>query len=252
MLTPAPPANTTALLFKRRFQPSNNGSKHCLQNPQDRCIYGWNLNIIKAQQGDFYTYLSRTKLYISCICCWFHPPNKRSFGTRNITHQHYVPHIIPSQSKWSRLSSFILEAARCRFHQGQKNPSLHGVWSKSICGMPPSSGKMMKCAERKERTLNLSSIPFINITCYKKNKVFSVNELSNSIMSVDYRWDGMLIPIVVCSRIKNLNTINLAFCFYSEHHTPFFLEVQCRLDYQFPAHLHGYSHAVTLISLLPA
>lgn len=29
-------------------------------------------------------------------------------------------------------------------------------------------------------------------------------------MSADYRWDGMLIPIVVRSRIKDLNTINLA------------------------------------------
>lgn len=29
-------------------------------------------------------------------------------------------------------------------------------------------------------------------------------------MSADYRWDGMLIPIVVCSGIKDLNTINLA------------------------------------------
>lgn len=71
-------------------------------------------------------------------------------------------------------------------------------------------------------------------------------------MSVDYRWDGMLIPIVVCSRIKNLNTVYPASCFYSQGHTLVCLEVQRRLNYQFPAHLHGYSHAVTLISLLPA
>lgn len=32
----------------------------------------------------------------------------------------------------------------------------------------------------------ISSIPFINITRYKKKKLFSVNELSNNIRSADY------------------------------------------------------------------
>lgn len=62
----------------------------------------------------------------------------------------------------------------------------------------------------------LSSIPFINITCYKKNKIFSVNELSNNIASVDYRWYGTLIPRVVAVGLKTSNTVDLAFPFHSQ------------------------------------
>lgn len=45
--------------------------------------------------------------------------------------------------------------------------------------------------EEKEATYDTAQIYqaslFINITCYKKNKIFSVNELSNNITSADYR-----------------------------------------------------------------
>lgn len=92
--------------------------------------------------------------------------------------------------------------------------------TKVVC-CPTVAGRK-KCGGRKRSNTgpwtDLSSIPFINITCYKKNKIFSVNELSNNIASVDYRWYGTLIPRVVAVGLKTSNTVDLAFSFHSQGH----------------------------------
>lgn len=94
------------------------------------------------------------------------------------------------------------------------------ISAKEVCC--PTVVQRKKCRERKRsntgRWTGLSSIPFINITCYKKNKIFSVNELSNNIASVDYRWYGTLIPRVVAVGLKTSNTVDLAFSSHSQGH----------------------------------
>lgn len=126
---------------------------------------------------------------------------------KNPTHGNlYVLHKIPSQKSWTRLKSFRFEAGSCQFHEGHlKKQQLRDLINE-VCRLL-AAGWCSAPEQKKKDAVYLSSIPFINITRYKKNKLFSV---SNSIMSADYRWNGMLIPIVVRNRIKNLNTINLA------------------------------------------
>lgn len=92
---------------------------------------------------------------------------------------------------------------------------------------------------------DLSSIPFINITRYKKNKIFSVNDLSNNIASADYRWYGTLIPRVVAVGLKTPTLLTWPYTARVTH-TPFCLELQYRLEYNLSMHLHSYSHVVTL------
>lgn len=86
------------------------------------------------------------------------------------------------------------EQKLCNFHvhiqvfQGYES-YLSEISTKVVCC--PTVARIKKCSKRKRRNTgpltDLSSIPFINITRYKKNKIFSVNEFSNNIASVDYR-----------------------------------------------------------------
>lgn len=94
---------------------------------------------------------------------------------------------------------------------------------------------------------DLSSIPFINITCYKKNKIFSVNELSNNIASVDYRWYRTLIPSS-CSRIKSLYTVDLASMHSQGHRLLSFWSCSANLTTVCPF-ISIVSHVVTLLIL---
>lgn len=87
--------------------------------------------------------------------------------------------------------------------------------------------------------------PFNNITRYKKNKIFSVNDLSNNIASADYRWYGTLIPRVVAVGLKTPTLLTWPYTARVTH-TPFCLEQQYRLEYNLSMHLHSYSHVVTL------
>lgn len=68
--------------------------------------------------------------------------------------------------------------------------------------MLPPCGQYKGCNGKKEKRQALLSIPFINITHYKKNKIFSVNGLSHSKVSVDYTQYGTLISKVVAVGLK--------------------------------------------------
>lgn len=136
--------------------------------------------------------------------------------------------ILPSQETGHTPRRFIIEAAVSVFLQSHSHftnitPLHDDAWYLSQGCVLPHSGRGGKYTGRKGSNVrhctDLSSIPFINITCYKKNKIFSVNELSNNITSVDYRWYGMLIPRVVAVGLKTSNTVDLAFSFHSQGHS---------------------------------